>query len=46
MRFTPNTLNRPPQLFWRWRIINPLVTKLWRRIIRPLIGLLETVISR
>jgi hypothetical protein len=46
MRFTPNILNRPPELFWLRRIINPLVTKLWRRMIRPLIGLLETVISR
>jgi len=46
MRFTPNTLNRPPELFWLRRIINPVVTKLWRRMIRPLIGLLETVISR
>lgn len=46
MRFTPNTLNRPPELFWLRRIINPFVTKLWRRMLRPLIGLLETVISR
>ena len=46
MTFTPNNLNRPPELFWLRRIINPVVTKLWRRMIRPLIGLLETVISR